>query len=313
MKAKTIKQVLAKKHEDWVKSIDDKELRALVRKNTIITGGCIASLLCAEKVNDYDIYFTDKDTVIKACNYYIAKFQELNPHGSDQGCETSQDIAKPSMKINLLVEEDRVKIRINTRDARPACEPGYSFDEGPDQDDPKEEFEDIEPAAIEPTDNPFKPKYRPVYLSANAITLSDKIQIVIRFFGDAATIHENYDFNHCKCYWTSKDHELVLPAFALEALLTKELVYTGSKYPLASIIRTRKFIKRGFTCNAGQYLKMCLQLNHYDLMDIRVLEDQLIGMDAVYFAQLLAAIPADKVVDNKIDSHYLFTLINRFF
>ena len=295
MKAKTIKAVLRKVHSDWVDSIDDKELCALVRKNTIITGGCIASMLLREPVNDYDIYFTDQRTVIRACEYYINKFYKLNPESKTQ--------------LRIDVTNDRVKIKLDTRDLRPAHEPGYQFDEQPvDYDDP----ETKEPAVVD--DSKAKlPMYRPVYISANAITLSNKIQLVIRFYGPAETIHENYDYEHCKCHWTSDHGTLVLPASALEALITKELVYTGSKYPLASIIRSRKFIQRGFTINAGQYLKMCMQLNEFDLTDLFTLEDQLIGMDAVYFAALLAAIPEDKRIDNKVNIHYIMTLINRFF
>ena len=158
-----------------------------------------------------------------------------------------------------------------------------------------------------------KGKFRPVYISANAITLSDDFQLIIRFYGDAQQIHSNYDFAHCTCWWRAIDGHLELPSEALAALLTKELKYRGSKYPLASIIRTRKFINRGFTCNAGQYLKMCLQLNDMNLRSLAVLEDQLIGVDAIYFAQMLAQIPEGNVVDGQIDSSYVMTMIDKFF
>ena len=52
MKAKTIKAVLRKKIDAWLASIEDESVRTLARKNTIVTGGCIASMLLKEKVND---------------------------------------------------------------------------------------------------------------------------------------------------------------------------------------------------------------------------------------------------------------------
>lgn len=314
MKAKTIKQILIKKHDAWVRSIESKDLRVLARKNTIITGGCIASMLLKEKVNDYDIYCTNRETAIALAEYYIDQFIKLNPNGVEQGVTTSADPSRCGSSIHVTYEAsaDRVKIKFNTRDLRPAYEPGFKFDEDPEEELDEADTADTHVEELSPLD-PSRPQYRPVYLSANAITLSDKIQIVIRFFGSADTIHENYDFDHCKCYWVSETKDLVLPAKALEALLTKELRYSGSKYPLASIIRTRKFINRGFTINAGQYLKMALQLNALDLHDRETLEDQLIGMDAIYFAQLLAAIPPERIVDGKIDEHYIMTLIDRFF
>src|SRR3546814_1666855 len=80
---------------------------------------------------------------------------------------------------------------------------------------------ETEAAALETSD----PTYRPVFMSTNAITLSDKIQIVLRFYGEADAIHENYDFVHCTNYWTSKDANLTLRQPALESLLCKELRY----------------------------------------------------------------------------------------
>jgi hypothetical protein len=58
----------------------------------------------------------------------------------------------------------------------------------------------------------------------------------------------------------------VLRAEALESILTKELRYVGSRYPLCSVIRTRKFLARGWTINAGQYVKMCFQISQLDLL-----------------------------------------------
>lgn len=160
-----------------------------------------------------------------------------------------------------------------------------------------------------------KPKYRPVYLTSNAITLSDKIQIIIRFYGEVEEIHKNYDFAHCTCAWSSWDNNIVLPIKALECIINKELYYIGSKYPLCSIIRSRKFLNRGYTINAGQYLKMCLQLNELDLHNIEVLKDQLTGVDSAYFNMAIKEI--SKRIENdsewKIDNSYLFEVINRIF
>jgi hypothetical protein len=78
----------------------------------------------------------------------------------------------------------------------------------------EEAYQETEALALENED----PTFRPVFMSTNAITLSDKIQIVLRFYGEADTIHENYDFVHCTNYWTSKAGELVLRQPALESL-----------------------------------------------------------------------------------------------
>ncbi len=150
-----------------------------------------------------------------------------------------------------------------------------------------------------------------MFLSSNAITLSGNVQIIIRFYGEPDAIHENYDFVHCTNYWCSWDNKLELRRDALEALLTKELRYVGSKYPLCSIIRTRKFINRGWRITAGQYLKMAMQLNQLDLCDIAVLEDQLIGVDVAYFIEVISKLKEHD--STRVDNAYLMQIIDRMF
>ena len=89
----------------------------------------------------------------------------------------------------------------------------------------------------------------------------------------------------------------------------------GSKYPLCSIIRTRKFINRGYTINAGQYLKMALQLNQLDLLNVDTLEDQLMGVDSAYFAAAIRSIKERQTSEPewKLDEGYLFEIINHIF
>lgn len=97
--------------------------------------------------------------------------------------------------------------------------------------------------------------------------------------------------------------------------MNKELRYVGSKYPLCSIIRTRKFINRGWKINAGQYLKMCMQLNEFNLKDIKVLEDQLVGVDSGYFAMLIDTLQRKKENDPNftIENDYVVSIINKIF
>ena len=155
-------------------------------------------------------------------------------------------------------------------------------------------------------------KYRVLFVTSNAITLSDQMQLVLRFQGQPEQIHENYDFVHCTSYWTSWDKKLTLRQEALECILAKELKYIGSKYPICSVIRTRKFISRGWTINAGQYVKMCYQISKLDMDNVQVLEDQLVGVDSAYFTQLIHQL-REKTVEQKVDSGYLMTLIDKIF
>jgi hypothetical protein len=130
-----------------------------------------------------------------------------------------------------------------------------------------------------------------------------------------ADIHKNYDFAHCTCAWSSWDNEVFLPVKALECIINKELYYVGSKYPLCSIIRTKKYIKRGYSINAGQYVKMCMQLNELDLKDVKVLEEQLTGVDTTYFRMMIDELQKHKEESGcgSVDITYAMELINKLF
>jgi hypothetical protein len=283
MNAKNIKKSLNAKMNHWLKHIDDENIKKVIKDNAIITGGAIVSLLTGEKPNDYDVYFKTKEACKIVADYYVSKFNDAH-----------------EVKAEVKVEDDRIKVFVRSQGA---------VEEDPDVPDETKSFVE------EPAEEPEKPKYRPVFLSTNAISLSDDIQIVIRFFGTPEEIHQNYDFVHCTCWYSFYDNEISLPARALESIINKELYYIGSKYPLCSIIRTRKFIQRGWTINAGQYLKMALQLNELNLYDLKVFEDQLVGVDSLYFTAAVCAIKErqEKEPDLKIDNTYLFEVINRIF
>lgn len=158
-------------------------------------------------------------------------------------------------------------------------------------------------------------KYKPIFITPNAITLEGDIQLIFRFIGDADEIHENYDFVHCTNYWTKKDNNLVLRKEALECLLSKELRYIGSKYPICSLIRTRKYIERGFTCNAGEYLKMCWQVADLNLNDTSVLREQLTGVDIHYFNMMIKALMNKEANDEEFKATfpYISKIVDRIF
>lgn len=316
MKAKTIKAVLRKKLDAWLETIDDEAVRELAAKNSIVTGGCIASMLLKEKVNDVDVYFRNRETALAVARYYVKRFKEEVP------------IIPTEVKtVELYVDDssdDRVAIYAKSAGvvSEASDEVVYDYFEGRAPDaagdyisevmgDPGEiadKLDDVK-EALEPENG--KPKYRPVFLSTNAITLANQVQLIIRFYGEPDQIHENYDFVHCTNYYDADSGELVLRKEALEALLARELRYVGSKYPLCSIIRVRKFVARGWTINAGQILKMCVQVSALDLTDFNVLRDQLTGVDVAYFAQVIQAVKEKS--PEKINTAYLVEIIDRMF
>ena len=283
MNRKMIKLHLNRKHKEFYESIENKEIADLVKKKSIITGGCITSMLLGENINDYDYYFKDIDTAFAVADYFCEQFTVDNP--------------KSKRNPTAVIDNDKNRINI------------VIASEGIAEDDSNEQFKE------DKKEDKNKKKFRPVFLSSNAITLSNKIQLIIRFFGEAAEIHKNFDFVHCTNYWTSHVNKLELNPAAVESILAKELYYNGSLYPLCSVIRTRKFITRGWYINAGQYLKMCFQISRLDLSDIDVLKEQLTGVDSAYFTELIDFCKDKKEAEPnfKLTMPYVCEVVNRIF
>lgn len=287
MKAKTIKAVLSKKLNRWFKSIKEDRVRKIAEDNSIVTGGSIASMLLGEPVNDYDIYFRTREAAADIADHYANLFDA----GDDE-------------MVEVEVLDDRVRVVVKS--AGMAGEPAEALDA------PADESEAVRQALSEsPGDEPDKAGFSPRFITSNAITLTDKVQLVFRFFGDPETIHENYDFVHCTSYYTSWNKHLELPKAALVSLLSKELRYVGSKYPICSIIRMRKFVGRGWHINAGQILKCCWQVHELDLSDPEVLEEQMTGVDLAYFQQVISLLRERD--SEKVDATYLFEVLDRVF
>lgn len=305
MKTKTITKVIDKKTTEWLESITDEKLRALAKRDLIVTGGCIASMFLKENVNDFDLYFKTKETCFLISKYYVDKISAIYTNKiSDSKIDVVDSLDIPTKdytdqtkdfdKWSFFVkglnesEEDRIKIYI------PHIGYWRRSDELPNEDQELLNYE-------------------PVYLSENAITLSNQIQLVVRFFGDHETIHKNYDFAHATNYfhYLGGNAQLKCNESALKALLTKELIYIGSKYPLTSVIRTKKFLLRGFSISAGTYLKILWQVAELDLKNPIVLQEQLIGVDVAYFSLLLEVL--QNVEPEKMTYNYIAEIIDKVF
>lgn len=357
MSKRIMNLILNKKHESWVESIQDQDVQLLARKNTIITGGAIASMLLKEEIKDFDFYFTNFETCKAVAEYYVQQF--IREHDNlkikpqviieDETTGEIQDAEITAQDLRNTKPEDirlRVRIRIksagiigdNTDDKNYQYFKGDSLrggealtEEGEEYIDEALEFpeetlrktdeistEDIQKSSAVGNlrgHGTEKGKFRPIFLTDNAITLSDKTQLIIRFYGDAEKIHQSFDYVHCTNYWRSDTKEVVLRQDALESLLTKRLYYLNSKYPICALIRIRKFLKRGFYIDAGQILKICFQISKLDLNNISVLNDQLVGMDVAYFQQLINYIRQEKAKNENwiLDLPYLASVIDRIF
>ena len=137
------------------------------------------------------------------------------------------------------------------------------------------------------------------------------VQLIFKkgFIGKPEDVVDRFDFQHTMAYW-SPSTRLKAEQDTLEAILTRELRYTGTDYPLSALFRTRKFIKRGWSINAGEMLKACLDLRQHNLHDLQTLVEQLAGVDIAYFGPLIEKLEEDPSL---VASPDLFDIITKLF
>jgi len=186
MKAKQIEKLLAGVMNNFLESINDSEIKTIIKERSYITGGCIPSMLMDEFVNDYDIYFYSKEDANRVKIYF---------------------------ENNLKNRDEKFHVKLITE---------------------------------------------------NAINLSDKIQLIIKFIGDPVFVTERFDWQHIKSYFyfdkTVEKYKLVLTENVYQLICEKELVYTGSDYPLSSLMRLKKYIKKGWSVSNTTILHIALDI-----------------------------------------------------
>jgi hypothetical protein len=321
---KGIKKHLQYKINDWISHLEkrDPNLAKKVAKEVIVTGGAIVNLFQNEKPKDYDIYLKTKETVKELAEFYVNWHNEIIKEGSVKGIVldgADPEVQKAWSDHNghspmFYCQPGRIKIVFPSNGVSSAEREDILEEPFEDYFDAVSQVDEVSSEEVENKEE-GKEKYRPVFMSSNAITLSNKIQIVIRFYGEAEDIHETYDFLHCTAWYDYYKNQLNYTKEVLRSIMDKRLVYRGSEYPVCSIIRLRKFISRGWHVNAGQILKALFQVSELDLKDINVLEDQLVGVDSAYFEQLIAAINTKQEKDENfvLTSGYLASIIDKIF
>lgn len=302
MQIKTIQKNISNKLNEWLGSITDDTLKEDLRKNVLVSGGSITSMLLGEPVNDYDVYIKNMDVLKRLTLYYTAAY--------------SNDITVLDGRDKAILSGvilDKYKGRF-TDDEFSEYDTAYNISLRNLKDNQIKLFF-LEKNGGKRVNEDKKAEdlyYSPLFFSPNAISLSNDLQIVIRFNGDAETIHKTFDFVHATNYFTFEDG-LVTNKAALESILTKQLKYQGSQYPLTTIIRVRKFLKRNWNIGAGELLKIMFQISELDLKNPDVLEEQLIGVDVAYFGKLIEVLRGIENLETKMTSEYLNTIIDKVF
>lgn len=271
MTDKAIATSIEFKINNWLGSINDDAVRNYLYQHIIVSGGSIASMCMGTRVHDYDVYFDSYHAAAVAAMYYVGHTHEVF-YTDEPDLPREHQQSTKAMSLSGLVDSVRCTPSAAGRVSVFIKSSGV--------------IGDISAQDPEPSDEDEKQKYCIKYITSNAITLSGGIQLVLRFAGPPAEILANFDFIHTHSYWTPREG-VVCQLAAVRSMQSRTLSYVGSKYPLCSLVRTRKFVARGWKAPASVFVKAMYQCTLLDWTTVKTWEDQLIGVDSAYFSMII--------------------------
>ena len=267
-----IAERLDKEVVKWVSSIKNEEVRKVAKQNAIVAGGAIASLIQGEEPKDIDIYFRSPDAAAMVLGYYINNYMENSNIGYYERKCGPEDL--PGVTITFPTRDAMwvgPKVELSVGCSKEGSDDGLV------------------------TSSDTKNEYTPKCLTASALSLTNGVQLIHRFCGPPERITDTFDFVHCTGTFDCELYKLNISREVYHSIVNKRLIYIGSRYPVCSLFRIRKFIHRGWHIGAGDVLKMAIQVSQLDLLKYEVLVDQLIGVDYLYFLSLINSLSEESL------------------
>lgn len=121
------------------------------------------------------------------------------------------------------------------------------------------------------------------------------IQIIKKYFGTPEEVISKFDFTCVMGAYVTDKRDFVLGDFFLVDNAGRRLVYTGkSEYPICSLIRTRKYVAKGYSLSAIAVVTMALAVHNLKFETYADLKDQLMGIDTTIFKEVTNGLDDNK-------------------
>ena len=134
--------------------------------------------------------------------------------------------------------------------------------------------------------------------NALSFVLDDRrVQFVKIVTGTPPEVLAQFDFTICQGAFIAVEHGLGQFVFGkdfLQHLAQRRLVFnTTTKFPICSLFRLRKFLKRGFSFSGIEAIKLGLAIQNLDIDNYEDLRAQLMGIDTLFLKELTDSLKGD--------------------
>ena len=82
-------------------------------------------------------------------------------------------------------------------------------------------------------------------ITANAITLNNKFQLITKVSGPPTEVIKSFDYEHCRAYYIPSTHVLYMTQSTYNCIMRKQLVKNNIN-PIAKYSRESKFLNKGW-------------------------------------------------------------------
>lgn len=137
--------------------------------------------------------------------------------------------------------------------------------------------------------------------TSNAITLGQEghypIQLIVleNTIGGAENIMKSFDFSVCSAVFDFELEEFFFDKhFKIDNKKRKLRFNTDTSFPIASLIRVGKYVKKKYSINNIEYLKIALSINRVKISSFEDLKLQLQGIDTLILKPV-----TDNLIDNQ--------------
>lgn len=122
-----------------------------------------------------------------------------------------------------------------------------------------------------------------------------KLQLIQKIFGEPVDIIRQFDFTVCQCAWSGRHEKFVMVDQFLQHLAERHLAFNiEAKYPIASLYRAMKYVKKGYQFTGIEAIKLALCIHNLTIKSYQDLKEQLEGIDTLILKDL-----TDKLIEKK--------------
>lgn len=124
----------------------------------------------------------------------------------------------------------------------------------------------------------------------------------------------HFDYTICMGAFDLDSMEFILHNKFLEHVAGRELCYNiYGKYPLSSLFRLRKYLKKGYTISGTEIIKLGLSINALQMKTYHDLKAQLQGIDTLFLKELTDTLLKPEYAEKEYDFDTFMNLIDSYF